>query len=582
MTDERVGAGTMAAFTAAGRAENIRRMASERIDVLVIGGGITGVGVALEAASRGASVALIERQDFAAGTSGWSTKLIHGGIRYLPQRQVSLVREALHERATLLKIAPHLVWPLAFVLPIYRETRRPIGVPIPFPGGVGVSLAMEAGLAAYDLLAGQQNVARHRHISSAEALADVPGLRPDGLKGAFVYSDAGTNDTRLTLAVARTAAETGALLANYVEATALTEHDGTVTGVTARDTITGETFAITATFVVNAAGVWSEQVAALGGAESPVAVLPAKGIHLIVDAAKVGITDKAVVLPETPDGRLIFIVPWQGRAVIGTTDSPGGDIERPRADGDEIDYVLSVTNQSIRTPLTRADIISTYAGYRPLVRAKNGAKSAALARTHAVVVAPSGLVTITGGKLTTYRRMAQDTVDRLAEAGLGTRDMGLADGTPLRPSVTNHLPLAGAAGYGHHARTIAADAARRGLDAETAAHLLQNYGSDVGRVLALIDADPLLAHRMAPDLPDIYAEVAFAIREEMALTVEDVLARRTRLSLLDRAHGINVAADVAAMMGDALGWDVAERARQIIAYRTRVEDLHVPEAVGAR
>lgn len=556
-------------FSVTGRAENLRRMARERVDVLVIGGGITGVGVALEAASRGVSVALIERQDFASGTSSWSTKLVHGGIRYLPQRQIGLVREALHERATLLRIAPHLVWPLAFVLPIYRETRRPIGVPIPFPGGIGVSLAMEIGLAAYDLLAGRQNVARHRHISSAQALADVPGLRADGLKGAFVYSDAGTNDTRLTLAVARTAAAHGALLANYTEATRLIERDGKIVGAEARDTRTGETFTIEAKYIVNAAGVWAERVASLGNEESQVAVLPAKGIHLVVDAAKVGVTHDAVVLPETPDGRLIFIVPWQGRAVIGTTDTPGGDIEHPRAADDEVDYVLSITNQSIRTPLTRADIISTYAGYRPLVRAKDAANSATLSRTHAVLVSPDGLVTITGGKLTTYRRMAQDTVDRLGKEGLGTHG-----DAPLHPSVTDHLPLAGADGYGHWKQIITDEAARRGLDAEAAMHLLQNYGADVGRVLALVDSDSLLANRMVTDLPDIYAEVEFAVREEMALTVEDVLARRTRLSLLDYAHGTTVAANVAEIMGNTLGWDMAERERQIAAYRVRVEDLH--------
>ena len=551
-------------------------MASERVDVLVIGGGVTGVGVALEAATRGASVALIERNDFASGTSSWSTKLVHGGIRYLPQRQVGLVREALHERATLLRIAPHLVWPLAFVLPLYRETRRPIGVNIPFPGGVGVGLAMRVGLTAYDALAGRENVARAHHLTPAETLAAVPGLRSEGLRGAFVYSDAGTNDTRLVLAIARTAAAQGAMLANYTEATRLIEENGVVTGAEVRDVLTGATHRIAARYVVNAAGVWSEQVAGLGEAESPVSVLPAKGIHLIVEAARVGLGKDAVVLPETPDGRLIFIVPWGGRAVIGTTDDPGGDIERPRAEDDEIDYVLSVVNASVREPLSRADIISTYAGYRPLIRAKNGANSAALSRSHSVLVAPNGLVTITGGKLTTYRRMAQDTVDRLHKAGLGAKgDM------PLRPSVTDHLPLAGADGYGHWQTIIAGEAARRGLDAATADHLLHTYGAETGAVLSLIDGDPLLAKRMTPELPAIFSEVAYAVRAEMAMTVEDVLARRTRLSLLDRAHGEGVAPDVATMLGDVLGWDAAERERQVAAYRARVEDLHAVAAVGA-
>jgi glycerol-3-phosphate dehydrogenase len=555
----------MKALSGETRAEHLRQMGTGRVDVCVIGGGITGAGIALEAASRGASVALIERADFASGTSSWSTKLVHGGIRYLPQGQVPLVREALHERATLLRIAPHLVWPLAFVLPIYETTRRPIGVPVSLPRGIGVGLAMEIGLTAYDLLAGKQNIARHRHIPADEAVRDVPGLKTDGLKSAFVYSDAGTNDSKLVATIVRTAVEQGALVANYTEATGFVQEHGRIAGVEARDTITGETYTIAARHVVNAAGVWAEKVESLGTRDPQVQVLPAKGIHLVVEAAKVGVTRDAVVLPETEDGRLIFIVPWQGRAVIGTTDTPGGDIERPRADADEIAYVLRTTNSSIRAQLTEADIISTYAGYRPLVRARDGAKSAALARTHAVLSSPNGLVTIVGGKLTTYRRMAQDTVDTLELHGLN-----------VRASVTDHLPLAGADGYGHWKHALPDAAARRGLDAEVAAHLLQSYGSDAPLLLEMIDNDALLAARMTPDVPVIFAEAQFAARYEMAMMVEDVLARRTRLSLIDRAHGAAAAPDVAAILGDALGWDGAERARQVDDYRATVEDLHVP------
>jgi glycerol-3-phosphate dehydrogenase len=554
----------MKALSGETRAEHLRQMGTGRVDVCVIGGGITGAGIALEAASRGASVALIERADFASGTSSWSTKLVHGGIRYLPQGQVPLVREALHERATLLRIAPHLVWPLAFVLPIYETTRRPIGVPVSLPRGIGVGLAMEIGLTAYDLLAGKQNIARHRHIPADEAVRDVPGLKTDGLKSAFVYSDAGTNDSKLVATIVRTAVEQGALVANYTEATGFVQEHGRIAGVEARDTITGETYTIAARHVVNAAGVWAEKVESLGTRDPQVQVLPAKGIHLVVEAAKVGVTRDAVVLPETEDGRLIFIVPWQGRAVIGTTDTPGGDIERPRADADEIAYVLRTTNSSIRAQLTEADIISTYAGYRPLVRARDGAKSAALARTHAVLSSPNGLVTIVGGKLTTYRRMAQDTVDTLELHGLN-----------VRASVTDHLPLAGADGYGHWKHALPDAAARRGLDAEVAAHLLQSYGSDAPLLLEMIDNDALLAARMTPDVPVIFAEAQFAARYEMAMMVEDVLARRTRLSLIDRAHGTAAAPDVAAILGDALGWDGAERARQVDDYRATVEDLHV-------
>jgi glycerol-3-phosphate dehydrogenase len=254
--------------------------------------------------------------------------------------------------------------------------------------------------------------------------------------------------------------------------------------------------------------------------------------------------------------------------VIGTTDTPGGDIERPRADADEIAYVLRTTNGSIRAHLTAADIISTYAGYRPLVRARDGAKSAALARAHAVISSPNGLVTIIGGKLTTYRRMAQDTLDTLELHGLN-----------IRASVTDHLPLAGADGYGHWTRVFPAQAAERGLDADVAAHLLHSYGADAPLILDMIDNDALLAARMAPDLPVIFAEASFAARYEMAMTVGDILARRTRLALIDRAHGIAAAPDVAAILGDALGWDAAERTRQVETYRATVEDLHVPAPI---
>lgn len=547
----------MEALNAVVRTANLERMAHDAFDVLVVGGGITGAGVALDAVARGYRVALIEKSDFASGTSSWSTKLVHGGIRYLPEFDFALVREALVERGILMRNAPFLVEPLAFLLPLYDHARRPLGVPFTPPGGVGLPLMLDTGLELYDLMAGRLNVARHHRIGTAEAFALVSRLKRTGLRAAYVYSDAQTNDTRLTLAVLRTAAQMGALLASYAEATGFTRQGDTITGAEVRDSLTGATFDVAARYVVNATGIFAEQVAALSGVESRVAIEPSKGVHLVVARERVGIAGTAVVIPETDDGRILFVIPWLSRAVIGTTDTWAGDLDHPEANPDDIAYLLNHVNRYLDVNLTPADIFNTFAGYRPLIRAKGN--TSRLSRSHEVVQEHGGLVTIVGGKLTTYRRMAQDTVDVLAGR----------DGKP-RAHPTKTLPLAGGVDWDAAQAAIAARARELGLAPAVIHHLEFNYGRHAEEVLDVVEDDPALAQPLAPDLPYLRAEVVHACRAEMALRLDDVLARRTRLLLEGHEGGIDAAPEVARLMAGELGWSADRVQDEIMRYQALV------------
>lgn len=547
-------------LSAAGRRAHLAAMAAAPLDVLVVGGGITGAGVALDAAARGYRVGLIERGDFASGTSGWSTKLVHGGIRYLPQLDIPLVREALLERGRLLRNAPHLVHPLAFVLPLYASSRHPVGIPFAPPGGLGLGLLLDAGLTVYDLLAGSENIGRHRRIARAQVLERARGLVPDGLKTGFIYYDAQTDDTRLTLAVLRTAVAYGALVANYCPAIRFAHAGPRITGALVRDMApdaekdAGELF-IAARHVVNATGVWAERTERLVGDTSRLKVVPSKGTHLVFARETLGLGEEAVVLPETEDGRIIFIVPWQSRALVGTTDDAVREIERPVATAEEIAYLLGHLNRSLRTPVGWEDILATYSGNRPLLQLAARRTPSRLSRTHAVVEGEDGLLTVSGGKLTTYRRMAQDVLDRIdAREARAARDP------------TRALPLVGARGLAEAREETAAWAHALGLDAAVVGHLVGAYGAEARAVLALIAERGELAGRLVPDLPYLRAEVVRACRAELALTVEDVLARRTHLLIEDRARGTGAAAAVAALMAEELGWSPEERAGQIAAY----------------
>jgi glycerol-3-phosphate dehydrogenase len=546
------------------RAEALQAMSTEGVDVLVIGGGITGAGIALEAAARGYRVGLVEKGDFAGGTSSKSTKLVHGGIRYLPQFDFALVQEALVERGRLMRNAPHLVRPLGFVLPLYAENKRPLGTPIAPPGGIGMSALLRAGLTLYDLMAGGLAIQRHRHIGARRALELAPALKAEGLRDAFLYYDGQTDDTRLTLTVLRTAAKRGARLANYVEVVGFDLEAGEIRAARVRDVLSDEEFAIPARAVINATGAFAGQLEALAGVPR-IAIAPAKGVHLTLPRQALPVTDYAVVLPETPDGRLLFIVPWNTRVILGTTDTKGGDLNRPAATEADVNYLLSTANAYLRTTLDRSQVISAWAGYRPLVSPANADSQATakLSRNHVVADGPGGMITVTGGKLTTYRRMAQDALDHLARRWK----------QPITHP-TESLTLDGAEGHAACQDALRQAAARFGWGQDVLARLAQ-YGGQAKAILALCAGDGALAQRIVPDLPYIMAEVLYACHHEMAVTLEDVLARRLHIQTEDWSRGVEPAPAVARLMAGALGWSAHETMRQVERYH---EQLQMAEA----
>jgi glycerol-3-phosphate dehydrogenase len=510
------------------------RLGAERFDVLVIGGGITGAGVALDAATRGLRTALVDKGDFAAGTSSKSSKLVHGGLRYLQQGEVTLVYEALAERQRLRRNAPHLVRVLPFLIPILSRD-----------GVVNPKIARALGTAmwGYDLTGGLRIGKRHRRVSASDALAYVPTMPADRLASAYLYYDARADDARLCLTVARTAAAHGAAVVNYAGVTALTKHDdGTVSGATVE--IDGKPVAVAAQAVVNATGVWSDDIRALDEGAYPDSIRPAKGIHITLPWEKVR-NEIAVVIPVPKDKRSLFVVPWGDLTYVGTTDTDyDGPLDDPQCTSEDIAYVLRALNQSITTGVTPADIVGTWAGLRPLVKQATGGRTADLSRRHRVQVSPAHVVTVTGGKLTTYRRMASDTVDEVMKI-LDRRGR----------SRTRRVRLLGAEGF-----VEPADAAT------AAAHLAGRFGGEAVHVEALIDAEPALAEPLVPGLPYLAAEAVYAARHEMAVTLDDVLSRRTRARLLARDASAEGAPHVAGLLATELGWDEAETDGQVRAY----------------
>ncbi|MBA2287718.1 MAG: glycerol-3-phosphate dehydrogenase/oxidase [Ktedonobacteraceae bacterium] len=543
------------------RTQNLALLASQTFDVLVIGGGVTGAGVALDAAARGYTVALVEKADFASGTSSKSTKLVHGGIRYLPQFDFSLVRESLLERGILLRNAPYLAHPLPFVLPIYKGERHPVGLPFTMPGGIGLSFILNMGLWFYDILAGSRKVKAHRRLRREEVLKIAPTLATEGLKEGFVYYDAQTNDARLTMALVRTAAQYGATITNYTEVTSFISEEGRICGARVCDRLSQQELTVRARHCVNATGIFAEQLETLTGYEPEVRVAPSKGVHLVLSREDIKLEHAAIVLPETDDKRILFIVPWESRVIFGTTDTGSGDLNHPVAAPEDIDYLLHYLNRYLSLRLTRADIISTYAGYRPLVSPhKSGHSTAALSRTHTVLEGPSGLVSIVGGKLTTYRRMAQDTIDVISRR----------DRQP-RQHRTQNLPLYGSSGWSEGQRDLETQGAALGLDAETLAQLGRSYGTAAQEVLDLVAAEPALATRLVDDLPYIRAEVVHACRQEMAMTPYDLLARRTSITLEDRQRGLGIVNDVAALMAREHDWSPTQQQALIADYRAVIQ-----------
>jgi glycerol-3-phosphate dehydrogenase len=496
----------MLSFSAETRAANLARMAEGRFDVLVIGGGITGVGIALDAAARGLSVALVEKDDFASGTSGRSSRLIHGGIRYLEQREFGLVHEALRERRILLRLAPHLVRPI----PMYM---------------LADSLRSRAfyrlGLTTYDVLAAGRNVGLHRPVSAEQMRAAVPGL--GGRSRGYRYFECQTDDARLTIEVARTAQAFGAVLANHAQAVELLGA-ASVSGAVVVDELTGQRCEIRARAVVNAGGVWADRIAGLA-APGQERLVPSKGVHLVFAPGTVNTKVGLVVPSAARDGRFVFVIPWENRVYAGTTDTPySGDLEYPAADDSDRDYILSAVAQ--RFPeVTGADVVAYWAGLRPLLRpdkAPAGATTTDLSRKHAVFEDPPGLFTITGGKLTTYRAMAEDLVDRIA-----TR-LGAA-----RRCQTRDIPLGMHGSAGEALHLAAAEVARLGLPARVGARLVQRYGDDWREAVRRVRDDVSLGEPAVAGLPVLGVELELARSREMAMTAEDIFVRRTRLTTRD-------------------------------------------------
>lgn len=511
------------------------------VDVLIIGGGITGAGVALDAATRGYTVGLVERSDFASGTSSRSTKLVHGGLRYLPQWQLGLVREAAIERDRLLRLAPHLVTPLPFVLPLYAGLRRPLGIEVPGFFQPLHPLLVRTGLWLYDLLA--MTDLRHDTMSPHVLHAEFPNLRTEGLTAAYRYYDAQTDDVRLTHAVLNAARRAGALTLNYAEARTIAP--GSPSIITVRDRHGSNETRVRARHIVNAAGVWAEEVAHLSG-DAPFHIQHSKGTHLVLDLPLAATS--ALVIPETDDGRLAFLVPWRDRWILGTTDeSYDGNLSAPRPTAGEARYLLDHLNRYLRLPVGPEAIVGAYAGLRPLVR-RGASRPAEVSRSHEVVEHPNAMVSIIGGKLTTYRKMAEDTVDALVR-----RD---SRRTPCRTGDLKLDPDAAAS-------PVEQAALEAGLTLKDASYLHASYGSAAVRIMGIHQEDPSHQARLVSDLPVLAAEVVYACREEQAVSLTDWLMNRSRLAILDRRRGQDCAPRVAALMAGELGWSEAEVAAQL-------------------
>ena len=514
-------------------------MGQDRFDIVVIGGGVTGCGVALDAASRGLSVALVEQRDYSSGTSSRSSKLFHGGLRYLEHRNFSLVREALGERNLMLnRLCPHLARPVSFLYPLQHR--------------VWERLYVGAGVLLYDLFASAADspLPRHAHLSRKSALEVAPALARSALVGAVRYWDAVVDDARHTMMLARTAAAHGALVASSVRARSLILDAGRVSGIAATDLEEGRDLRINARRVINATGVWSDDIQAMAG-DRGLDVKASKGIHIVVPRDRIRSETGLILRTERS---VLFVIPWNRHWILGTTDTPW-DLRRahPAACSNDIDYLLTWVNSVLADPLVPADIVGVYAGLRPLLTGESDDTSR-LSREHAVLVSATGLISIAGGKYTTYRIMARDAVDA-AVADLGGN---------VPESRTDEIPLVGARGWAE----LMEDPSRIGLpDPE---RLLGRYGSEVGSLAALVESDPSLGMPLVDDVPYLRAEIAVAALEEGALHLDDVLTRRTRISIETSDRGLQAAEEATRIIGPILGWDHAASAREIDHYRARV------------
>ena len=527
------------------RAASFSRLGSEMFDVVVIGGGVVGAGAALDAVTRGLSVALVEARDLASGTSSRSTKLFHGGLRYLEMFEFGLVREALHERELMLtKICPHLAKPVSILYPLTRHlVERPY---------------VATGLIMYDTMGGARSVPRHKHLSKAAALRLVPGMRPDALVGGVVYYDGQVDDARHTMTVARTAASYGAVIRTSTQVIGFLKESDRVAGVRVRDVETGAETDVRARVVINSTGVWTDELQRLSGGRGRFRVQASKGVHLLVPRDR--ITSESGIILRT-EKSVLFVIPWKSHWIIGTTDTEWNlDLAHPAATRADIDYILDHANKVLAVPLGHDDIEGVYAGLRPLL-AGESEQTSKLSRTHAVARVAPGLIAIAGGKYTTYRVMGADAVQACAEDLPGR----------INPSCTEDVPLLGADGYQALVNQADRLAAQHGVHPYRIRHLLDRYGSQIHDVLAPAAADRALLQPIPGAGDYLQAEALYAVTHEGALHLEDVLARRTRISIEYAHRGTESMQRVADIMAPVLGWTGAQTAREVEVYRARVE-----------
>ena len=532
----------------------VEKLASTEFDVLVIGGGVTGVGAALDAATRGLKVALIEANDFACGTSSRSSKLVHGGLRYLEQYDFKLVREALKERELMVsRTAPHLVSPVSFLFPLHEGVKE--------RGYVG------AGLALYDALRGKERVLPlHKHISSRKMREVAPDLRRDILKGGILYYDAQVDDARHTMTIARTAERFGATVANQVEAVELIRDGGRVIGAKVCDRESGKEFHIKSATTVLAAGIWNSKIQEGAGINHGYDIAMSKGVHIVLPKSAISL--KTGVILKTALS-VLFVIPWKEFWIVGTTDTQWtGSKEQPLANREDIDYIIEQANQVLLHPLKHSDVISVYAGIRPLVAPMEASSTTKISREHVVDHPLEGLISVAGGKYTTYRIMARDAIDAAA-----------SDLLKIVPkSCTEEIVLLGADGYQASLNNVGGLAAAHNVPREVILHLLSRYGSIFEEVLESAKIDASLLERIDPNLPYLRAEIRYAVTHEKALHVSDVLMRRTRIAIEVRDRGLSAAPGVAQMMASLLGWGSAKIEQELTEYEALVEREFLAEA----
>jgi glycerol-3-phosphate dehydrogenase len=525
----------------------IAALGREDFDVLVIGGGVTGAGAALDAASRGLKVALVEARDIASGTSSRSSKLIHGGLRYLEQYDFKLVREALHERELMVSsLSPHLVKPVGFLYPLHEKLKERTYV--------------GAGLALYDVLRGfQRALPWHKHLSQKKIAEIAPSLRQDIVTGAVKYYDAQVDDARHTMTIIRTARRHGATIATRVAVDQLIRDGKKVVGATVIDTETGKKIKVSAKSVVMCAGIWSDEMHAKFDIKPGYGVTMSKGVHIVVpgDAIK---SDTGIILKT--EVSVLFLIPWGNQWIVGTTDTPyDGDRAQPHATSQDVQYILDQANKVLEPKLKREEIIGVYAGLRPLVSNAKGSTTTKLSREHTTDRSAPGFVSIAGGKYTTYRVMGKDAID------LAATDLRRL----VNQSCTEKLPLVGAEGYYALVQQSAQIAAEYGIDEKSVVHLLNRYGSLISEVLDLIVTDKKLATQVTPGLPYLKAEIVYAVTHEGAMTVDDVISRRTRLAFEAPHAGTDLVETIATLIAPYLGWGAREKKASIAQYLDQVD-----------